>query len=164
MAAIEKDMKNLAVGVKDPKRMAERFLEKMPRQAAGRLVGEVFVALLLPAVSAVIHVEDRSAAETKLVDVALALAAYRADHGEYPNRLADLKPKYRAETKDPFADGDLIYRPAADGFLLYSVGPNGKDDGGRNRNDYNNDPSPPPEAGQWDDLAIRMPVSPRKSP
>jgi hypothetical protein len=163
MAACDNDMKALAVGVKNPKRMAERFLEKMPRQAAGRWVGEAFVALLLPAVSAVIKGEDRIAAETKLADVALALVAYRADHGKYPDRLADLKPKYRAETKDPCSDGDLFYRPAADGFLLYSVGPNGKDDGGRNRNDYANDASPPPEASQWDDLVIRMPVSPRKS-
>jgi hypothetical protein len=161
-AALEKDTKNLGAGVKDPKRMAERFLEKMPRQAAGRLVGEVFIALLLPAVSAVIDLEDRIAAETKLADVALTLAAYRADHGKYPDRLTDLKPKYRAETKDPFSDGDLLYRPAADGFLLYSVGPNGKDDGGRNRNDYANDASPPPEASQWDDLVVRMPVAPRK--
>ena len=162
MAGYEKDVKALAGGVKDPKRMADRFLERMPRQAAGRWVGEVFVALLLPAVTAVIHAEDRTAAEATLRDVALALAAYRADHGKYPERLADLRPKYRAETRDPFSDGDLIYRPAADGFLLYSVGPNGKDDGGRNRSDYNNDPSPPPEAGQWDDLVVRMPVSPAK--
>jgi type II secretory pathway pseudopilin PulG len=162
MAACDKDIKALAAGVRDPKRMAERFLERMPRQAAGRWIGEVFVSLLMPAVSAVTKAEDRSAAETKLRDVALALAAYRADHGKYPDRLADLKPKYRTETKDPFSDGDLIYRPAADGFLLYSVGPNGKDDGGRNRSDYGNDPSPPPDFNQWDDLAIRMPVPQRK--
>jgi len=163
MAALEKDIKALAVGVKDPKRIPMRFVERMPAQAIGHWMGEVLGALLLPAVSSVIRAEDRAAAETTLRDVALALAAYRADHGEYPGRLADLKPKYRADLNDPFSDGELIYRTAADGFLLYSVGPNGKDDGGRNRSDYSGDPSPPPESSQWDDLAVRMPVSPRKS-
>jgi hypothetical protein len=162
MAGLEKDMKALAAGFKDPKRIAERFLEKMPSQAAGRWMGEALVAVFLPGCQAVIAAEDRLAAETVLRDVVLALAAYRADHGKYPDRLADLKPNYRAETKDPFSSGELIYRPAADGFLLYSVGPNGKDDGGRNHSDYSGDESPPPEASQWDDIAIHMPVSPPK--
>jgi hypothetical protein len=160
-ADLEKDVKALAAGIKDPERIAERFLERMPPQAAGHWIGDVLVALELPWLDGLLNMEDRRDAETALRDVALDLAAYRADHGKYPERLADLKPNYRTETKDPFSSGDLIYRPAADGFLLYSVGPNGKDDGGRNRNDYSGDESPP-GASEWDDLAIRMPVSPPK--
>ena len=34
--------------------------------------------------------------------------------------------------QDIFSGGALHYKPQADGYLLYSVGPNGIDDGGRN--------------------------------
>jgi hypothetical protein len=159
MAECEKQLKALAAGVRDIRRIPERFLEKPPGQTVGRWLGEVLVALLLPAINAVTRAEDRSATETKLAEVALDLAAYRADHGKYPEQLAELKPKYRAEIKDPFSDSELRYRRDGEGFLLYSVGPNGKDDGGRNLSDY---PERPPEAAGWDDIAIHMPVRPRK--
>ena len=43
-------------------------------------------------------------------------------------------PKYVAVVpKDIFSGGALHYKPQADGYLLYSVGPNGIDDGGRNQ-------------------------------
>jgi hypothetical protein len=94
--------------------------------------------------------------------LALGLAAYRHDHGGYPRMLADLSPKYIAEIpKDPFADGDLHYKPEGDGYLLYSVGPNGKDDGGRSFRDedypWSEDESPT-EQQWWDDIAIRTPA------
>ena len=50
--------------------------------------------------------------------------------------------------QDIFSGHTLIYRPSEAGYMLYSVGPNGKDDGGRGLDD---DPS-------GDDLAIRMPL------
>ena len=46
----------------------------------------------------------------------------------------------------------LIYKPEANGYLLYSVGANGKDDGGRSFGD-----DPP-----GDDLVVRMPVPEQK--
>jgi hypothetical protein len=51
-------------------------------------------------------------------------------------------------SQDIFSGNPLIYRPSETGYLLYSVGPNGKDDGGRGPDD---DPS-------GDDLVIRMPL------
>ena len=36
----------------------------------------------------------------------------------------------RAGPCDPFSDRPLVYRRQADGYLLYSVGANGTDDGG----------------------------------
>ena len=68
----------------------------------------------------------------ELDKLAFALAAYRADHGIYPVKLGDLVPKYVAEVpKDICNDSELHYRQEADGFLLYSVGNNGRDDGGK---------------------------------
>jgi len=81
--------------------------------------------------------------------LSFALAAYRADRGEYPEKLADLTPKYIAELpKDIFSDGkDMRYRrEKGDGYLLYSIGFDEKDNEGK--------------AGQswWDsDIAVRIP-------
>ena len=46
-------------------------------------------------------------------------------------------------------DADLHYSRKGDGYLLYSVGENGKDDGGKGYDDRKNGEG-------WDDLAVRM--------
>ena len=78
---------------------------------------------------------------------AFALEAYRRDEGRYPAKLGALAPRYlRAIPGDLFGSGPLTYRPTKDGYLLYSVGLNGEDDGGRWSDD-----DPP-----GDDLRVRM--------
>ena len=65
--------------------------------------------------------------------LALAVAGYRADRGKYPAELHDLAPHYAKDIpSDGFSGGPLRYRLEGDGYLLYSVGRNGLDDGGRN--------------------------------
>jgi hypothetical protein len=87
----------------------------------------------------------------ELIRLAFALAAYRADHGAYPAKLADLAPKYVAEVpKDIFNASELHYRQEGGGYLLYSVGVNGKDDGGKGYDDRK-------KGEDWDDLAVRVP-------
>ncbi len=57
------------------------------------------------------------------------LEAFRAKHGHYPARLKELplKPELLS---DPFGPSELKYAVLKNGFSLYSVGPDGKDDGG----------------------------------
>ena len=88
----------------------------------------------------------------ELTKLAFAWRSIRADHGSYPVKLADLVPKYVKELpKDIFNDGELHYTRQGKGFLLYSVGPNGKDDGGKTYDDR--------KAGEdWDDLVVRVPA------
>lgn len=63
--------------------------------------------------------------------IALALKIYKAEKGEYPNSLNILTPGYLPELpKDPFTGRDYIYRREADGFIVYSIGKNEKDEGG----------------------------------
>lgn len=71
--------------------------------------------------------------QNALLTVMLALRAYKAEHGSYPNRLDALAPHYLAHVPDdPFAlSTPLRYRRLGKTFLLYSVGPDGKDDGGK---------------------------------
>jgi hypothetical protein len=65
----------------------------------------------------------------------LAEAAVRRHvivEGKPPETLASLVPEYLAAVpQDPFGPGPLVYRRKDDGYLLYSVGQNGIDDGGQ---------------------------------
>ncbi|HEX8551613.1 MAG TPA: hypothetical protein VF681_08665 [Abditibacteriaceae bacterium] len=63
---------------------------------------------------------------------ALALRAFRLENGKYPATLNELAPRYLKEIPaDPFGGGEkLRYKRTAKSYLLWSIGPDGKDDGG----------------------------------
>jgi hypothetical protein len=121
-----------------------------PGKVLGKAVGNVLIAMLLPATEKVQVAEDRSTQIHRNLHVAFALARYKADNsGRYPKELSELAPKYLKQVPlDLFSGKALIYRPAEKGYLFYSVGPNGKDDDGKGRDD---DPA-------GDDLPVRMPT------
>ena len=154
--AIDEDIKKLATEAKDFQSLALSALGN-PRKAITRQMGKIFIALLLPAVTAASQAEDRGAMQFEVTRLGFALAAYRADHGAYPAKLSELTPKYVAEVpKDIFSTEPLRYRRRGDGYLLYSVGVNGTDDGGRGYDDRE-------RAGRWgdndwDDLSVRVPA------
>ncbi len=75
----------------------------------------------------------REQAEMRLLIAELALQAYLLEHDQLPARLAELVPEYLPEVPvDPLSQDSspLNYRRTDDGYLLYSVGENGIDDGG----------------------------------
>ena len=107
----------------------------------GEQIGLILISLLLPAVDRIGNSHDRIEQSHQNLQLAFALAAYRADNGKYPATLDLLAPKYLAKIpSDLFNDKPLIYKPNATGYVLYSVGENGKDDN-----------------GAVDDLTVRMP-------
>lgn len=107
---------------------------RSPGQAMAERVVHSLVPQLAPILVILPSLEDRADAQFHLAIASLALAAYRADHGALPETLAELCPKYLAELpRDIYGKGPLQYRRSGDRFLLYSVGPNGRDDGGRGR-------------------------------
>jgi len=77
--------------------------------------------------------------------VACALERFRLAHGEYPENLDALLPQFLAAIPhDVIGGGPLHYRRASEGtFVLYSVGWNGRDDGG-----VRGQPSPATD-GDW---------------
>jgi hypothetical protein len=122
-------------------------------KTAGTRIWVILLASTVPNMRKVMDGYDRLEQVRWNLSVAFALAAYRADAGRYPARLADLAPKYLpAVPGDTFSGKPLVYRPAEKGYLLYSVGVNGKDDGGRWFDD-----DPP-----GDDPRVRMPLPPLK--
>ena len=72
-------------------------------------------------------------AYARAADCALACAQYRNDTGMLPETPEALVPQYlRALPGDPYTyDQPLRYRRAVDRLVIYSIGPNRQDDGGK---------------------------------
>ena len=149
---IESDIREMAAKAKDWRALIFQALGS-PKEAVSQRIGEIFVALLVPAITAMGNVEDRAVMQFQLTELGFAMAAYHADHGEYPANLAELAPKYVREiAKDVFTDRELHYKLDGDAYTIYSVGVNGVDDGGKGYIDRTN-------IEDWDDLSIRVPDS-----
>jgi len=71
-------------------------------------------------------------ANLRMLQLTLALQAYHLQHHTLPPTLDALTPAYlRMLPNDPFArQGSFLYRPKGSNYRLYSLGPDGKDDGG----------------------------------
>jgi hypothetical protein len=70
---------------------------------------------------------------TRLLMTACALRAYELDHGAHPSTLQQLVSSYlKAVPLDPFTTSSTLqYKLAGGNYVLYSVGPDMHDDGGR---------------------------------
>ncbi len=68
-----------------------------------------------------------------LARVACALERYRLAYGDYPGTLDALAPQFIAQVPPDLINGRPLHYRHTDGgrFLLYSVGWDGKDDGGQ---------------------------------
>lgn len=109
-----------------------------PRATETPIPSDMFSQLLVPVIQSSNFKAASFTAERGLLTTALAVQAYQREHnGKPPTSLAELTPGYLTATPaDPFAalpNTPLRYRREGteNQFVLYSVGPNGKDDGGK---------------------------------
>ena len=139
--SIDNDLEKLAADVKNIRSWAwDFFTKKTPQEVVSPRVGSYIVTLFLPALGAGLSAQDRVDLCSQMDQTAFALAAYRADHGSYPEKLDLLVPKYLEKVPiDTFSPGaaPIRYRRGADAYLIWSVHLNGVDDDGRN---YDDDP------------------------
>ncbi|MFP6602605.1 MAG: hypothetical protein VB862_08765 [Pirellulaceae bacterium] len=146
---IERKIDKVIKSSKDPKVLLGSLLtnRKRPGTVLSNFVSNILISMLLPAVDKATVAEDRMVMRNRLVDVALGLAAYRHETGQYPAQLAQLVPKHLANIpEDLFVGKPVRYRRKAQGYLLYSVGPNQKDNGGQlERNDVGYQIPVPPQ-------------------
>ncbi len=150
LGQIEEELKKLKASGED---FPKALRECRTAEARGKLVGDVLLTQLMPSVRKVQMARDRIEQIQHNLHLAFALGTYQREHKRYPKTLADLAPKYLAQVpRDLFSGQAIIYRPSEKGYLLYSVGPNGIDEGGRY---YDDDPP-------GDDPRVRMPLPPRK--
>ncbi len=102
------------------------------RATRGRLVGSTFTCMMMPAFRSTLENGIRLQAENIVLQIAIALQRYQLRNGEYPDELIELVPEYLASIPDdPFTGNPLVYKlDESQPFVLYSLGPNAKDDGG----------------------------------
>jgi hypothetical protein len=130
-----------ALKSKIPKVDDEDYREALKRRVRGgdakartELVRDLMIAVLLPSINRIQTLADMSATKRQLVTVALALAAYNGENKKYPDKLSDLAPKYlKAVPVDLFSGQPILYKANKDGCVVYSVGENMKDDGGKDK-------------------------------
>lgn len=119
----------------------ERFpeeLERLPNNA-----GRGYFTRATAPLARICAAEARLDAALGAAEIALALRIYKAKHRFYPFRLGELVPEIIPELpKDPYTGKDYVYNPKGVNILIYSVGPNLKDDlgvshiGKRPQDDY----------------------------
>jgi hypothetical protein len=89
--------------------------------------------MALPAISACVMKVARIQSQVDLARTACALERFRLAHGNYPETLAALAPQFIENLPHDIINGQpLHYRRTDDGrFVLYSVGWDETDDGGK---------------------------------
>jgi hypothetical protein len=114
----------------------------------------IFGGLMLPALDGILRSQVRGRAMHHAADVLVAATRVRLTTGTLPRSVDDLVPTaFATVPRDPFtADAPLTSARTADAWTVYSVGPNGKDDGG----------PPAPDANKPqdnDDVGLRLSLS-----
>ncbi len=138
-ARLEADLKQRSQAARHPLRLIAGFVVS-GRKAISNSVSDTLVMLMAPAFTQYQNADDRTRIKSDLVLVGFALASYRAELGDYPQELAALVPKYLdALPSDRMVDQPLRYVVRENGFLLYSVGANGRDEGGVMKGQLNQD-------------------------
>lgn len=107
----------------------DRKVEQMGRRL------HIVTAILTPAIGRVKERYWELVAQMRITRTGLALLQYKQTHPDMSGFPAMLEALGPSDVKDPFSDGPLLYRSEADGFVLYSVGPDQKDNGGSPKQD-----------------------------
>jgi len=106
----------------------------------------ILLHVLMPALSRITTIDLRNIAQLRTARVALAIEQYRHAAGGLPNSLTDLTPVYfDTIPKDPFDGNELRYKKLENSFVVYSIGEDLSDDGGKER-----ERSSTKEASNWD--------------
>ncbi|MBI2947874.1 MAG: hypothetical protein HYY23_09505 [Verrucomicrobia bacterium] len=111
----------------------------------------ILARMLFPALAKTAHKASHAQAVLDLATTACALERYRLAHGQFPDAIEALVPRFLAKAPIDVINGEpLKYHRTADGqFLLYSVGWNEKDDGGEVSLTKGKPPGPDFMRGDW---------------
>jgi len=90
------------------------------------------IAYLILSVDRIGNSQGRALAEERCAIVALAAERFRRANGKWPKTLSALMPEYVSKVPaDPFTGKPMLYGRRADGMVIYSVGVDGLDNGGK---------------------------------
>ncbi len=117
-------------------------VEEQQRQPMDKRL--VVSTLILPAYTNAPARFARNTALLRAAETAMAIERHRLAHGgQLPPDLAALTPAYlHAVPVDPFDEQPLRLKPLTKGYVVYSIGSDARDDGGKERgNGLPNDPT-----------------------
>ena len=101
------------------------------REQASRDLAKIVIGAMPEFYFTCLSAETSTIARSRAEQIGFALAVFQRELGEYPETLAVLVPDVMQEIpKDPWTGDAFLYHRTDDGFVLYSVGPNQRDDGG----------------------------------
>lgn len=109
------------------------------------------VQTLVPALTRVNELAYRTKAGTYATLAIVAILRYAQDRGHYPDNLDELvAADYLKELPmDLWSDKPLVYKRTDDGFMLYGIGSNFKDDGGQVARDDEGKVKQYADEGDW---------------
>jgi hypothetical protein len=91
---------------------------------------------LLPPLPRALIRESTAIARLRTAGLALAMERYRLANGVLPDSLGDLVPRFvDVVPADPYDGRPLRYQKLTKGYVVYSVGEDGNDDGGDEKKD-----------------------------
>lgn len=115
---------NLAISAKASEKMGEDAIHHFYRLSA----------LILSPVHSSVTREAECFARIRISTTATVVERFRLTHGRLPENLNELTPQFLSATpSDPFDGAPLRYHRLAKGYVIYSVGSDGHDDGGREK-------------------------------
>ncbi|MGE5609293.1 MAG: hypothetical protein ACM359_08570 [Bacillota bacterium] len=107
------------------------LLSRQQTERVGNRERGILTAVLMPAITPIFHSVAGEQARLEGARIGLAIARYRMEHGQLPARLEDLCPAYLNEIPtDPFDGQPMRLKIEGEQAVVYSVGPDQKDDGG----------------------------------
>lgn len=108
------------------------ILEVQQKVIQARNKFDIVMTVLMPAMTRVSERFRDVVGNLRCAFVALALERYRRDHGRWPETLEALVPNYLFSVPtDPQDSKPLRYKRQRDGVIVYWLGPDGTDDGGK---------------------------------
>jgi len=95
--------------------------------------GNILLEFFTPALNRVNEISWRVRTDTQSLIAILSLLRYRLDKGAYPDDLNELVTAgyLKKVPIDLYSDKPLVYKKTDENFILYSVGENFRDDGGK---------------------------------
>ena len=108
------------------------FGGKSFQQTLGHVVAKIFLSLGAPSYSKIIERYHIFHNQLHILVVGVGLKRYQMDHGALPDTVEQLVPNYLDQVpQDTFNQfRPLSYKRKAQGYIIYSFGPDREDDGG----------------------------------
>ncbi len=144
----------------DPKKIEAAHNVVPPMQRGTRFVRHFLPHLILPAIGQARGWAEREIQRRDAAEVVIALVLYHRRHGAWPQTLEELVPDLLPAVPPDRFDGQPLRYIIRDGKpVLYSIGVDRNDDGGRPTRDPSRAASPrygpesesyyPPDSGDW---------------